>query len=82
MICPIIDEISTHKLEIYSKEIVNVALHLLFCEHADDSREKNSIHTVLIEYSKVFDRLNPDILLDKLKNMEVHPYLPNWIVNI
>ena len=45
----------------------------------DDSREKNFIHTVLVDYSKAFDRINPNILLDKLKSMNIPPFIIQWI---
>jgi hypothetical protein len=45
----------------------------------DDSREKNFIHTVLVDYSKAFDRINPNMLLDKLNELDIPPFLVCWI---
>ena len=40
-----------------------------WCSSTDDNTENSFIHTVLTEYSKAFDRINSDILPDKLKKM-------------
>ena len=32
----------------------------------------------LLDFSKAFDRLDHNILLKKLKDMEIHPVLLNW----
>ena len=45
----------------------------------DDSREKNYVHTVLIDYSKAFDRINPNILIQKLQQFDIPPFLLKWI---
>ena len=41
----------------------------------DNSKEGNFIHTILIDYSKTFDRIDPIILIDKLKAFNI-PNLP------
>ena len=35
----------------------------------------------LLDFSKAFDRIDRNILLSKLKRMEVHPVLVNWVAN-
>ena len=53
-------------------------LHKWF-EAAD--KQGNTIRICLLDFSKAFDRLDHNILLEKLKDMEVHPVLLNWIAN-
>ena len=38
----------------------------------------NSIRSCMIDFSKAFDRVNHNILLEKLSNFNVHPILLNW----
>ena len=47
----------------------------------DDSRDKNFIHTLLVDYSKAFDRINPNILLNKLNALRIPPFLLHWIAD-
>jgi hypothetical protein len=47
----------------------------------DNSRDRNFIHTVLIDYSKAFDRIDPVILLGKLKALNVPNFLLHWIAD-
>ncbi len=48
-------------------------------EAADN--QGNTIRICLLDFSKAFDRLDHNILLKKLKDMEIHPVLLNWIAN-
>ena len=45
----------------------------------DNSKDKNIIHTVLIDYSKAFDQINPIILLEKLRQFNIPDFLLRWI---
>jgi hypothetical protein len=47
--------------------------------NTDNSKDKNFIHAVLVDYSKAFDRVNPNILLNKLKALAIPNFLLNWI---
>ena len=47
----------------------------------DDSRKRNFIQALLVDYSKAFDRINPNILIQKLIAMDVPPFLSRWIGN-
>jgi hypothetical protein len=42
----------------------------------------NAIRICLLDFSKAFDRLDHNILYNKLKYMEAHPVLLNWIANL
>ena len=44
-------------------------------------KQGNTIRICLLDFSKAFDRLDHNILLKKLKDMEIHPVLLNWIAN-
>ena len=41
----------------------------------DDSKKRNFIHTILIDYSKTFDTIDPIIFIDKLKAFNI-PNVP------
>jgi hypothetical protein len=41
----------------------------------------NAIRICLLDFSKAFNRLDHNILLNILKDMDVHPVLLNWIAN-
>ena len=45
----------------------------------DISKDKQFIHTVLVDYSKAFDRIDPNILLEKLKGFDIPVFLLYWI---
>ena len=45
----------------------------------DNSKDRNFIHTVLVDYSKAFDRIDPNILLHKLRNLNIPNFLLHWI---
>ena len=45
----------------------------------DDSCIGNVIRIFLIDYSKVFDRINPNILIGRLQHVNPHPILISWI---
>lgn len=47
----------------------------------DDSRKKNYVHAVLVDYSKAFDRINPNILIKKLAALGVPPLLLHWVAD-
>ena len=47
----------------------------------DNSRDRNYIHAVLVDYSKAFDRIDPNILLKKLQALNVPNFLLHWICN-
>jgi hypothetical protein len=47
----------------------------------DNSRDKKFVHTVLVDYSKAFDRINPNILLQKLCQLEIPIFLLHWIMD-
>ena len=44
-------------------------------------KQGNTIRICLLDFSKAFDRLDHNILLKKLKDIEIHPVLLNWIAN-
>ena len=48
-------------------------------EQTDDWKKKNFIQAVLVDYSKAFDRINPNILLEKLKTLGIPVFLLHWI---
>ena len=47
----------------------------------DDSRNKNFIHAVLVDYSKAFDRINPNILMGKLQKMGIPTFSLHWVMD-
>jgi hypothetical protein len=44
-------------------------------------KQGNTIRICLLDFSKAFDRFRHNILFKKLKDMEIHPVLLNWIAN-
>ena len=44
-----------------------------------NSRERNDIQAVLVDYSKAFDRIHPTILLEKLQSFNIPTFLLCWI---
>ena len=49
--------------------------------YTDDSNTSNIIRILLIDYKKAFDRINPNILIKKLRSFNVPPSLIKWIAN-
>ena len=47
----------------------------------DCSKDKNFVHTVLIDYSRAFDRIHPNILLNKLLQYDIPTFLVHWIAD-
>ena len=45
----------------------------------DNSRKKNFIQIVLLDYAKAFDHINPNILMQKLTNMDIPDPLLRWV---
>ena len=48
-------------------------------KQTDDSRKGNIVRILLIDYAKAFDRINPHILINKLRQLSVPEFLINWI---
>ena len=47
----------------------------------DNSTKKNFIHAVLIDYSKAFDRIHPNILIKKIMKFDIPPFLLHWVAD-
>jgi hypothetical protein len=47
----------------------------------DDSRRKNHVQIILLDYAKAFDHVNPNILLGKLADLDIPDPLLRWIEN-
>ena len=47
--------------------------------NTDDNSIGNIIRILFIDYSKAFDRINPNILITKLKHLGLNPLIINWI---
>lgn len=47
----------------------------------DDCAKKNYIHAVLIDYSKAFDRIHPNILLEKVMQFNIPSFLLHWVAD-
>ena len=45
----------------------------------DNSKEITHIHVTLVDYSKAFDRIDPNILVQKLKSYGIPLFLLHWI---
>ena len=61
---------------------VNALVEMLhdWYSKTDNSRDKNHIHAVLVDYSKAFDRIDPTILMKKLQSRDTIPiFLLHWI---
>ena len=51
-------------------------------ESTDKASDKNYIHAVLVDYSKAFDRIHPNILMEKIMKLEnIPPFLLHWIAD-
>jgi hypothetical protein len=44
----------------------------------DDSRNKNYVHIVLLDYAKAFDHVDPNILINKLEALDIPYPLIRW----
>ena len=62
-----------------SMSLIYMLHNILWYEAAD--KQASTIRIFLLDFSKAFDRLDHNILLKKLKDMEIHPVLLNWIAN-
>ena len=62
-----------------SMSLIYMLHKILWYEAAD--KQASTIRIFLLDFSKAFDRLDHNILLKKLKDMEIHPVLLNWIAN-
>ena len=47
--------------------------------HTDDSKANNYVHVLLLDYSKAFDRINGNILLQKLEDYNIPEFLILWV---
>jgi hypothetical protein len=47
----------------------------------DNSKDRNHVHTVLIDYSKAFDQINPNILIQKLTALDVPAFILHWVMD-
>ena len=47
----------------------------------DCSKDKNFVQALLVDYSKAFDRIDPTILIEKLKGYNIPPFLLWWITD-
>ena len=47
----------------------------------DNSKDKNDVHTVLIDYSKAFDPINPNILIKKIMASDVPSFILHWVMD-
>ena len=56
-------------------------VHLLHKWYEATDKAGFALRTCLLDFSKAFDRIDHNILLRKLKRMEVHPVLLNWVAN-
>jgi hypothetical protein len=45
----------------------------------DDSRKKNFVHIVLLDYSKAFDHIDANLLLRKLENLNIPKPILRWL---
>ena len=47
----------------------------------DDCRKNNYVHTVLIDYSKAFNHINPNVFHRKLHHMDVPNFFLHWVMD-
>ena len=45
------------------------------------SKDRNFVHAVLVDYSKAFDRIHPNILLSKIQKYDIPSFLLHWIAD-
>ena len=56
-------------------------VHLLHKWYEATDKAGSALRIYLLDFSKAFDRIDHNILLSKLKRMEVHPVLLNCVAN-
>ena len=52
-----------------------------WAEHTDDSKLNNYVRILFLDYAKAFDRINPNILIDKLLKLGIPSYILTWIIS-
>ena len=63
---------------------LNTTMALVKCQHEWLRRldsDANFIGIFSFDFSKAFDSVPHDIVCRKLRNLEINPYIYNWIVN-
>ena len=50
-----------------------------WAEHTDDCKNKPYVNVLFLDYAKAFDRINPNILIQKLKKYDIPGYIIAWI---
>ena len=59
----------------------STTMALVYLLHKWYDKLGSSLRICLLDFSKAFDRIDHNILLNKLQLMDVHPVLVNWITN-
>ena len=77
-------DVVSDKLDVFQFGAIkhNLTTHALikiiheWAQHTDDAKLGNLVRILFLDYSKAFDRVNPNLLISKLKQMDV----PNLII--
>ena len=76
------DKIDPLQFESLKGSSTNMALvHLLHKWYEATDQAGSALRICLLDFSKAYDSIDHNILLSKLKRMEVHPVLINWVAN-
>ena len=86
IICPVLSRSVQSKLDQYqfaykcgrnTKDAVATLTHLVL-KHLDLPNHKPYARVLFIDYSSAFNTIKPDLLLSKMQQLDINPYLIHW----
>lgn len=86
IICPILTRSVQSKLDQYqfaytcgrnTEDAVATLTHIVL-KHLDSPNHKPYARALFIDYSSAFNTIRPDLLLSKMQQLDINPYLIHW----